>query len=93
MSYFSQMDAYGKGYGGIGVWRVGFKPFVDKIADNDIRLNWFCNHKRSADNLLPDTTVPADVPYQSVKFVGAGRKAVKALKEGERSPENWHLGD
>lgn len=93
MSYFSQMDAYGMGYGGIGVWRVGFIPFVDKIADNDIRLNWFCNHKRSANNLLSDTTVPADAPYQSVKFVGAGRDAVKALKAGERSPSNWQLGD
>jgi len=41
-SYFSQMDAYSEGYAGIGVWRAAFKPFVDRIADNDIRLQWFC---------------------------------------------------
>ena len=28
MSFFSQMDTYGDGYAGIGVWRAAFKPFV-----------------------------------------------------------------
>lgn len=92
-SFFSQMDTYGDGYGGIGVWRVAFKPFVDQIADNDVRLQWFCNHARSTDNLLRDTDVPADVPYQVVKFIGAGRDAVKALPSGERSAAGWELGD
>ena len=30
-----------KANAGIGVWRAAFKPFVDRIADNDIRLQWF----------------------------------------------------
>lgn len=93
MSFFSQMDSYGDGYAGIGVWRAGFKPFVDRIADNDVRLQWFSNHARSTDEFLRDTDVPADVPYQSVKFIGAGRDAVKALPSGERSAEGWNLGD
>lgn len=93
MSWFSQMDTYGDGYGGIGVWRAAFKPFVDKIADNDIRLQWWCNHARSTDNFLRDTDVPADVPYQTVKFIGAGRDVVKALPSGERSAAGWNLGD
>lgn len=93
MSFFSQMDAYGKGYAAIGVARAGFKPFVDRIADNDVRLQWFCNHARSTDNFLRDTDVPADCGYQSVKFIGAGRDAVKALPSGERSASNWQLGD
>ncbi len=93
MSWFSQMDAYGDGYAGIGVWRAGFKPFVDKIADNDIRLQWFSNHSRSTDNFLRDTDVPADVICQSVKFIGAGRDVVKALPSGERSAAGWNLGD
>ena len=29
MSFFSQMDTYGDGYAGIGVWRAAFKPLVD----------------------------------------------------------------
>ncbi|MDE6140941.1 MAG: RagB/SusD family nutrient uptake outer membrane protein [Alistipes sp.] len=93
MSFFSQMDAYGDGYAGIGVFRVGFKPFVDRIADNDVRLQWFCNHARSTDRFLRDTDVPADEPYQSVKFIGAGRDAVKALPSGSRSAAGWELGD
>lgn len=93
MSWFSQMDTYGDGYAGIGVWRAGFKPFVDKIADNDIRLQWWCNHARSTDNFIRDTDVPADVPYQAVKFIGAGRDAVKALPSGSRSAAGWNLGD
>lgn len=39
MSFFSQMDTYGDGYAGIGVWRAAFKPLVDRIADTDIRLH------------------------------------------------------
>lgn len=93
MSWFSQMDTYGMGYAGIGVARAGFKPFVDQIADEDIRLQWFCNHARSENNLLRDIDVPADVPYQSVKFIGAGRDAIKALPAGARSASGWELGD
>ena len=35
------MDTYGDGYAGIGLWRAAFKPLVDRIADTDIRLQWF----------------------------------------------------
>lgn len=93
MSFFSQMDAYALGYAGIGVWRVGFKPFVDRIADNDVRLKWWCNHSRSENAKLSYTTIDADWPYQSVKFIGAGRDAIMALPDGERNASGWQLGD
>lgn len=71
MSWFSQMDAYGDGYAGIGVTRAGFGPFVDKISDTDIRLQWFCCD-RSTGGLLRDTEDPVAADYQSVKFIGTG---------------------
>lgn len=95
MSWFSQMDAYGDGYAGIGVWRAGFKPLVDRIADSDIRLQWFCcdrstgiDHKGQRVTLLRDTGYQASVEYQSVKFIGTGRDNILAgVFEG------WELGD
>ena len=42
MSFFSEMDTYGDGYAGIGEWRAAVKPLVDRIADTDMRLQWFC---------------------------------------------------
>lgn len=103
MSYFSQMDAYGDGYAGIGVWRAGFKPFVDRIADDDIRLKWFCCDrstgvtKKDKDGndvrvtLLRDTQSPAQVEYQSVKFIGCGRDQIVA-SEGKNN-KGWENGD
>lgn len=97
MSWFSQMDVYGAGYAGVGVWRVGFKPLVDRIADSDIRLKWFCcdrstgvteNGKRVTK--LRDTPYNANVEYQSVKFIGAGRDQIVATG-GDGS--GWELGD
>lgn len=92
-SWFSQMDAYGDGYGGIGVWRVGFKPFVDRIGDNDIRLWWFeCDRttdgmKRDWEN-LPESEQKADADYQSYKFIGAGRTNIQSgITSG------WEQGD
>ena len=101
MSWFSQMDAYGDGYAGIGVWRAAFGPFVDRIADSDIRLQWFCcDRTTGADasdedgnpirvTLLRDTDIPAQVEYQSVKFIGAGRESILAGGGGA----GWELGD
>lgn len=103
MSYFSQMDAYADGYAGIGVWRAGFKPFVDRIADDDIRLKWFCCDrstgvtKKDKDGndvrvtLLRDTQSPAQVEYQSVKFIGCGRDQIVA-SEGKNN-KGWENGD
>lgn len=99
-SYFSQMDAYSEGYAGIGVWRAAFKPFVDRIADNDIRLQWFCCDRSTGVDtedkdgkpirvtLLRDTKTPASVEYQAVKFIGTGRENIQA---GTFS--GWELGD
>ena len=99
-SYFSQMDAYSEGYAGIGVWRAAFKPFVDRIADNDIRLQWFCCDRSTGVDtedkdgkpirvtLLRDTETPASVEYQAVKFIGTGRENIQA---GTFS--GWELGD
>lgn len=100
-SWFSQMDAYGDGYAGIGVWRAAFGPFVERIADSDIRLRWFCcDRTTGADipdgeggtvrmTLLRDTGNPAQVEYQSVKFIGAGRESILATGSGT----GWELGD
>ncbi|WP_300904085.1 RagB/SusD family nutrient uptake outer membrane protein [uncultured Alistipes sp.] len=100
MSWFSQMDAYATGYGGTGVWRVGFKPLVDRIADSDIRLQWFnCDRSTGIDykggraTLLRDTRYAAPVEYQSVKFIGAGRDAVLAGYKPETGAPGWQLGD
>ena len=99
-SWFSQMDVYGDGYAGIGVWRAAFKPLVDRIKDNDIRLKWFCcdrstgvDSKDEEGNpvritLIRDRNKPASVEYQSVKFIGTGRENIKAgIFAG------WELGD
>ena len=92
MSWFSQMDAYGAGYGGVGVWRVGFKPFVDRIADTDIRLQWFCTSRTFM--TLRDTNIKADMEYQSVKFIGLGRPAIQAAGANfVRGQAGWELGD
>ena len=98
MSFFSQMDAYSDGYAGIGVWRAGFKPFVDRIADNDIRLKWFCCYRstgvtydQNRVTLRRDTPYRASVEYQSVKFIGCGRDQIVA-SEGEDN-SGWQNGD
>jgi hypothetical protein len=97
-SFFSQMDYYADGYAGIGVWRAGFKPLVDRIGDNDVRLLWFATER--GNGLGPDGRPyildlepfgaggQAQVNYQSVKFVGTGRENIKA---GNFS--GWELGD
>ncbi len=100
-SWFSQMDVYGDGYAGIGVWRAGFKPLVDRIADDDIRLQWFCCDRSTGIDytdektgetervtLLRDTKYPANVEYQSVKFIGTGRDNILA-----EVFDGWELGD
>lgn len=102
-SYFSQMDAYSDGYAGIGVWRAAFKPLVDRIDENDVRLKWFCcdrstggDYEYTKDNvthtvhktLLRDTKDTVQVEYQAVKFIGTGRENIKA---GVFS--GWELGD
>ena len=96
-SWFSQMDSYSDGYAGIGVWRVAFKPFVDRIADDDIRLKWFCCERstgvESEGNtyiLLRDTKYEAPAEYLSVKFIGAGRSAI--VNSGGDGT-GWELGD
>ena len=96
MSFFSQMDTYGDGYAGIGVWRAAFKPLVDCIADTDIRLQWFCCDRSTGVTdasgnritLIRDTQSPVAVEYQAVKFIGTGRDNIKA---GVFS--GWELGD
>ena len=99
-SYFSQMDAYSDGYAGIGVWRAAFKPLVDRIADNDIRLKWFCCDRSTGTDvkgedgsikrvtMLRDTKSSAAVEYQAVKFIGTGRENIKAGVFA-----GWELGD
>lgn len=94
-SWFSQMDSYGDGYAGIGVWRAAFKPLVDRIADDDIRLQWFCCDRSTGVDtdkgrvtMKRDTKNPANYEYQSVKFIGTGRENIKA---GDLS--GWELGD
>ena len=92
MSWFSQMDAYSAGYGGIGVWRVAFKPLIDRVADTDIRLQWFCTSRSFM--TLRDTKIKADMEYQSVKFIGLGRPAIQAAGDNfVRGAAGWELGD
>lgn len=102
-SWFSQMDAYGAGYAAIGVWRAGYGPFVDKIADDDVRLKWFCCDRSTGVDiegkrvtLQRDLQRKARCEYQSVKFIGAGRDAVlanaDAIRRGGSAP-GWELGD
>lgn len=96
MSWFSQMDSYSQGYAGIGVWRVAFKPLVDRIADDDIRLKWFCCKRTTGEEsdgktyiFLRDTRRQVPKEYLSVKFIGAGRSAI--VNSG--SDSGWELGD
>lgn len=102
-SWFSQMDAYGAGYAAIGVWRAGYGPFVDKIADDDVRLKWFCCDRSTGVDiegkrvtLQRDLQRKARCEYQSVKFIGAGHDAVlanaDAIRRGGSAP-GWELGD
>lgn len=91
-SWFSMMDYFGDGYAGIGVWRAGFGPFVDAIADDDIRREWFLDMRNDYLGL-------ASVLYQSIKFIGAGRSKVFATitvdEKGYPSwdTSGWELGD
>ena len=87
MSWFSQMDMFGDGYAGIGVWRAGFKPTVDRISDTDIRLDWFWTGRNVA-KLAAEFGCSPKVAYQSCKFIGAGRSNVV-----DGYGEGWHLGD
>lgn len=99
-SWFSQMDCYSDGYAGIAVWRAAFKPLVDRIPDNDVRLNWFCCERSTGITvpdgeggevtvtLLRDVKDQAPVEYQSVKFIGTGRNNILAGRY-----EGWELGD
>jgi hypothetical protein len=89
------MDAYSEGYAAIGVTRVGFKPFVDRIADDDIRLKWFCcqrstpfEYNGKVYTMLRDTDYEASAEYQSVKFIGTGRPNILS-----GSFSGWELGD
>ena len=103
MSYFSQMDSYSDGYAGIGVWRAAFKPLVDRIADDDIRLKWFCCDRSTGITvkddkgndvrvtMLRDTQSPAAVEYQAVKFIGCGRNQIVA--SGGANNAGWQNGD
>ncbi|MBQ9660350.1 MAG: RagB/SusD family nutrient uptake outer membrane protein [Bacteroidales bacterium] len=83
-SWFSLMDYFGDGYAGIGVWRAGFGPFVDRIDDDDIRREWFLDGRN------PLTPKIAAVAYQSIKFIGAGRKQVFG---SGFDGTGWELGD
>lgn len=94
-SWFSQMDAYGAGYAVLAAYRAGFKPFVERIADDDIRLTWFCSARTGTITVdgeevtrLRDTEKPALVDYQSVKFIGVGRESIK-----NGVTKGWQLGD
>lgn len=99
-SWFSQMDYYSDGYAGIGVWRPAFKPLVDRIDDNDVRLQWFCCQRSTGYTLtdedgneqvltlVRDLMQPAPAEYLSVKFIGTGRNNILAGRF-----EGWELGD
>ncbi len=99
MSWFSQMDYYGDGYAALGVYRAAHAPLVDRIADTDVRLKWFCNERSTGAIDLQGTTyywlrdfvgkAVAPVEHLSVKFIGAGRPSVQATGAGT----GWHLGD
>ncbi len=92
MSWFSQMDAFSDGYAGIGVWRGAFKPLVDRIADDDIRLEWFVSDRNLQTSEAIDVLASLGklaIYYQSIKFIGAGRENVIANGDGT----GWELGD
>lgn len=90
MSFFSQMDMFGDGYAGIGVWRAAFAPFVDRIASDDVRRNWFLYAGSEA-----NTTYAAmkQVDYQSCKFIGCGRENLIDNGDGTYTGEGWELGN
>ena len=98
MSFFSQMDMFGDGYAGIGVWRAGFKPFVDRISETDVRLDWFFDAARNGDKIAEEFGLSKYwaagawpyCNYQSLKFIGAGRANVAP---GTGYGEGWELGD
>lgn len=81
-SWFSMMDYFGDGYAGIGVWRAAYGPFVDRIADDDVRAGWFLDSRNELKSI-------AQCNYQVIKFIGAGRKNVLSTGKGE----GWELGD
>jgi hypothetical protein len=83
-SWFSMMDYFGDGYAGIGVWRAGFGPFVERMAEDDIRREWFLTPTN------PLTRQIAACYYQSIKFIGAGRQKVFG---SNFNGEGWELGD
>lgn len=88
-SWFSQMDMFGDGYAP-QIPRIAFKPLVDKIAQTDIRLEWFlCD--RSMANVTFDANKIAD--YQSCKFIGCGRDNLKPQEDGSWFGEGWELGN
>ena len=97
-SFFSQMDMFGDGYAGIGVWRAGFRPTVERISNTDIRLDWFFDAARNGDKIAAEFGLTKYwekgawpyVNYQSLKFIGAGRANVAP---GTGYGEGWHLGD
>ena len=97
MSWFSQMDMFGDGYAAIGVYRAGFKPFVDRIADDDIRLDWFWtsrNDEKLSEKFGQDSP---GVEYQSCKFIGAGADNVEIIYDEDYDVyygygEGWELG-
>lgn len=94
MSFFSQMDMFGAGYAALGVSRVAFKPFVDRISDTDIRLDWFWTSRNIA-KLAGEfgTTKGVSFYYQSCKFIGAGRSNVTIDADGYLYGPGWELGD
>lgn len=83
-SWFSMMDYFGDGYAGIGVWRVAFKPLVDRIADTDVRRMWFLDDRN------PYKPIRAKA-YQAIKFIGAGRP--KVFSSATFDGTGWELGD
>jgi hypothetical protein len=98
MSFFSQMDMFGDGYAGIGVWRAAFRPLVERISNTDIRLDWFFDAARNGDKIAAEFGLSKYwaagawpyVNYESLKFIGAGRANVIP---GTGYGEGWHLGD
>jgi hypothetical protein len=80
------MDTYVDRYAGICVWRAALKPLVDRIADTDSRLQWFCCDPSTGVTdaygkrvtLIRDTKYPVSVEYQTVTFIGTGRDNIKA---------------
>ena len=89
MSWFSQMDMFGDGYA-CDIPRIGFKPLVDRIADNDIRLEWFLCDRSEANVTF---ALNKDIDYQSCKFIGCGRKNLKLQEDGSWLGTGWELGD